>query len=221
MSRLAIVIIIGAVALFVLCGIPLIAAGIVFTVVDEDLSSPANRPAINHAFLPPSQGDRPTSVRIEFTDPKECLTEDLTDLPTVNSFMVVDRVLDGDTILGVDAEQPVRLWGVDAPELDQPGGEQAAQHLRSLAPAGKVIRMLVVKEDLKELLLVILGDSGGQATNNRMVADGWAFHINTSDSRGNSCLYTAQRYARDLRYGLWAMYDDGGVRPWDWHRGKR
>ena len=221
MSRLTIVIIIGAVALFVLCGIPLIVAGIVFTVVDEDLSSPANKPAINHPFLPPSQRDRPTSVRIEFKTPNECLTEELTDLPAGNAFMVVDRILDGDTVLGLESEKNVRLWGIDAPELDQPGGEQAAQHLTSIAPPGKVMKMLVVREDSEGRQLVILGEKGAQAANNRMVADGWAFHLDSMDSQNNPCLYTAERYARDMRVGLWAMNDNGGVRPWDWRRGVR
>ena len=216
MSRMAILIIIGTVGLFVLCGLPLIVGGILFTVLDEDLSRPANNP-----FLPPSRNDRPTSVRTELKVPDQCLTEMLTDLPTVDSFMVVDRILDGDTILGLESKIPVGLWGIDAPELGQPGGERAAEHLASLAPPGKVVRMLIVREDSEGFQLVILGDQGRQATNNRMVADGWAFHINSLDSEGNSCLYTAQRYARDSRFGLWATFDNGGVRPWDWRRGVR
>ena len=221
MSRLTILVIIGAVALFVLCGLPLIVGGLVFNMLGEDLSSPDSKSEVNHPFLPPSQRDRPTSAKVEFKNPDECLTEKLTDLPTVNSFMVVDRVIDGDTLLGVESDGPVRLWGIDAPELEQPGGEEAARHLASLATPGKVIRMLIVRNGPEGMQLVILGGQGRQAINNRMVADGWAFHVYSLDSQSNSCLYTAQRYARDLRSGLWAMFENGGVRPWDWRRGVR
>lgn len=221
MPRLMIVLIVGAVALLVLCGLPLLVVGLVFNVADEDLNQSSGRQQYDNPFLPPSQRVSLTLPPIEFRNPDECLTEDMTDLPVRESFTVVDRVLDGDTVMALEVDNPMHLWGIDAPELGQPGGQEAATHLGMLIPPGEVVKRLIVRENSDGQELVILGDKGAQAVNNRMVAAGWAFHNNSGDSQRNPCLYTAQRYARDLRLGLWANYANGGVRPWDWRRGVR
>lgn len=51
----------------------------------------------------------------------------------------VDRVIDGDTL--VLQGQPVRLWGVNAPERRQPGGAAAKAALEALT-AGQTIYCL-------------------------------------------------------------------------------
>jgi endonuclease YncB( thermonuclease family) len=51
----------------------------------------------------------------------------------------VTRVIDGDSlkISGVDAD--IRLWGLDAPEWNEPGGSDATAALRKLALSRRVV----------------------------------------------------------------------------------
>ena len=38
--------------------------------------------------------------------------------------VVIDSVTDGDTIRAAPLEEPIRLWGIDAPEMDQTAGRR-------------------------------------------------------------------------------------------------
>ena len=60
---------------------------------------------------------------------------------TARTFRVV-RVIDGDTfVVEYDGEPTsVRLWGFDAPEPREPGGEEATAGLREMID-GKVVRL--------------------------------------------------------------------------------
>lgn len=56
---------------------------------------------------------------------------------------VVDRVVDGDTIVVVIdvgfrifIKQPIRLYGINAPENSTPAGKEATAYVTSLLPAG-------------------------------------------------------------------------------------
>lgn len=51
----------------------------------------------------------------------------------------VSYVIDGDTFILSGHTQRIRLWGVDAPEADQHGGQAATNHLYKLAHGQKVI----------------------------------------------------------------------------------
>jgi micrococcal nuclease len=44
----------------------------------------------------------------------------------------VRRITDGDTFRMYDLEPAIRIWGLDAPETDEPGGSEATQTLTRL-----------------------------------------------------------------------------------------
>ena len=44
----------------------------------------------------------------------------------------VTRVVDGDTFWISSADERIRVWGLDAPEIDDPGGSRATAELTSL-----------------------------------------------------------------------------------------
>lgn len=50
----------------------------------------------------------------------------------------VSYVIDGDTFILAGQKQKIRLWGVDAPESDQSGGNAATSFLLSIAHGQKV-----------------------------------------------------------------------------------
>ena len=50
----------------------------------------------------------------------------------------VSYVIDGDTFIVTGSKQKIRLWGVDAPESNQSGGQAATNHLHKLAHGQKV-----------------------------------------------------------------------------------
>jgi len=118
----------------------------------------------------------------------------------------VTRVVDGDTFeVGVVR---VRLWGVDAPEHDQPGGTEARAKLVELLrghpvacePKGRsrarvVARCMVDGHDLAEM----------------MAAAGYALDW---PKFSGSAYAKAERQAKAERAGLWA--DGEFMAPWLW-----
>jgi len=50
----------------------------------------------------------------------------------------VTRIVDGDTFIASFSDQPVRIWGLDAPEWNQPGGTAATAELTRMA-AGRLV----------------------------------------------------------------------------------
>lgn len=55
------------------------------------------------------------------------------------------RVIDGDT-LETERGEKIRLWGIDAPELDTPAGRRSATILRALT-AGKTLTCYPMQQD--------------------------------------------------------------------------
>lgn len=96
----------------------------------------------------------------------------------------VVRVIDGDTvIMDVDlgfytySRMSCRLYGINAIELNQPGGSAAHTHLAGLLPEGKGVIVKSVKPDkyagrFDAIVLVI--DPVLIIINDQMVSDGYA-----------------------------------------------
>lgn len=103
-------------------------------------------------------------------------------------------VIDGDTIVSDGAL--IRLVGIDAPELSQPGGAEARSHLIRLI-AGGAVRIEPLSADRYGRMVARVharcGDLG-----RRMVRDGYALSYFRADYRAE------EKFARKKRAGLWA-----------------
>lgn len=91
---------------------------------------------------------------------------------TTNVYVV--RVVDGDSLWCVDGNSPdiefeVRLFGVDAPELDQPYGTEAREHLEVLA-LGKNFWLAVKDVDHYDRVVGVLS----RQTDERPCIAGWS-----------------------------------------------
>jgi endonuclease YncB( thermonuclease family) len=112
-------------------------------------------------------------------------------------------VLDGDS-LAMEGDLRIRLWGLDAPEMSQPEGRAAKDHLTLLIGTHPLTILPKAKDKYGRLVAqVLLPD--GTCVNERMVADGYA-RAYTDFTRTYARLErTAQREGR----GLWGI---GGLR---------
>ena len=122
------------------------------------------------------------------------------DVPTQSAW--VSWVMDGDTVLllpeGTHEAVRVRLLGIDAPELCQPGGEAARDALIALV-LRRTVRLQIVGQDSygRELGRVWLDTQDVAAS---MVRSGWAWAYQHRTGRGP---YAAlQREAERERVGV-------------------
>jgi micrococcal nuclease len=141
---------------------------------------------------------------------------------------VVTRVVDGDTVrvrlTPAAADEPVRLLGIDAPEVsrddDAPGpahwGPEAAAHLRRLLDGRTVTLRLDTtgtRDKYRRLLAyVYVGD--GENVNLSLVRDGHAYaHRSFPHSLGRQ-FEQAEDEARGKGRGLWAGVAEAQMPAW-------
>ncbi len=126
---------------------------------------------------------------------------------------VVTHVVDGDTVWvrSMDGSKPVnvRLEGLDAPEICQPGGVAAREALQRRVQGRQVLVRGVRQDDYQRLLARI--ELNGEDVGTGLVLSGhaWSYH-----RRGNPGPYAAeQRQARAARAGLFAIRHPPPVYP--------
>jgi endonuclease YncB( thermonuclease family) len=148
-----------------------------------------------------------------------CLPAAAQDLPRLQG--TVTRVLDGDTI---DVELAsgsvnVRLYGIDAPEKNQPGGAEAKLTLAKLVD-GKTVLLEPFKQDRYDRMLATVY-IGERNINLEMVTLGYAWAYRQYMKRSNSILCAMEFAARKSHLGLWSRPKSEWVAPWEWrHRAK-
>lgn len=130
-------------------------------------------------------------------------------------------VQDGDTLTiapSGDARTPVtvRLYGIDAPEHDQSGGNEATAYLRQLCPVSKKVEVIPYSTDRygRTVGLVV---SKRKVLNANMLEQGHAWVYGQ---------YCKQKFCRKWRKleknakaqekGLWR--EEEPVPPWKWRR---
>jgi endonuclease YncB( thermonuclease family) len=129
------------------------------------------------------------------------------------------RVVDGDGLR--QGKERVRLWGIDAPELDQtcerdgavyPCGEVAADMLQAFVGSEPVACVEVEKDRYGRT--VARCQVGGVDLGALMVGAGWAVDFERY-SGGHYAPYqdAAKQAGRGLWHGSFAM-------PWDWRKNK-
>ena len=146
---------------------------------------------------------------------------DIGDLVAERSFSGMARVVDGDSLeIG---DRRVRLFGVDAPELDQhcldpqgqsyACGERARTALRRLV-GERPVRCLREGRDRFGRVLAPCSSASGEELNSVLVRTGWAVAYAGAD--GNA-YRRIEREAQRARAGLWT---GSFTRPELWRRGE-
>jgi micrococcal nuclease len=130
----------------------------------------------------------------------------------------VERVVDGDTVIVVEADggarERIRLIGVDTPETVEPGapvdcfGPEASAYTTEALPAGSTVWLeddaSQGDADRYDRLLRYVWTEGGGLLNQRLVASG----LGTEDTydqpyRYRDAFVAAEAAARDSGAGLW------------------
>ena len=130
----------------------------------------------------------------------------------VTAEVAAQTVQDGDSIIRGDGVR-VRLYGIDAPEKDQPYGREARKALKQYMPL--VAKMKEYEEDRYGRLIVELFTEDNKSINEAMICSGaaWWYEYYAPDRpQFKRCQEDAQKNKR----GLWAQEDP--VAPWDWRR---
>ena len=129
----------------------------------------------------------------------------------------VINVVDGDTLdvqVG-PGKHRIRLAEIDAPERNQPWGDEAKRGLASKVLEHEV-RVVVTDTDRygRRVGKIFLGQTD---INRSMVSEGhaWVYRQYLQDER----LIEIETTAREAGIGLWNRND--AVPPWNWRKGKR
>lgn len=137
-------------------------------------------------------------------------------------------VLDGDTVRILDAGNRVvvlRIQSINAPELDQPYGDQSRKHLSSLL-AGKEVSVDVGKRDGTEQVIGRVRVRPADCLDCKHSVDvglaqvqggmaWWTRKFRKEQKKKDRHRYeSAQAEAQKARLGLWA--DPEPVPPWEW-----
>ena len=133
------------------------------------------------------------------------------------------RVIDGDSVEGNYKGEwvRVRLYAIDAPELDQPGGPECAEHLSRMIGASGAITLEVMDVDRYGRKVGLLYPSASHKRNSlnlRMVREGFAYAY-TNFGGADLGVRVAEMDARESRRGVcWTDSVRGGTRPWVYRR---
>ncbi len=126
----------------------------------------------------------------------------------------VVSVADGDTYdvrRSAGREVTVRLWGVDAPESDQPYGSEATAAARRYI-GGERVRVEVVETGAYGRSVARITVQGG-SLGEMLVRDGLGWHYDEY-APGATELQRLERQARNAGRGLWSQ--PSPTPPWEW-----
>lgn len=133
----------------------------------------------------------------------------------------LERVHDGDTVTLRNWEGQlvkIRFYGLDSPELNQPGGPEAKKFLSRLL-LGQNISLTILGYDQYDRFLGRLF-VGKQAVDEIMIAQGQAW-VYPNYCRQEFCdsLRKMEQKARRQKLGLWS--NPQPIKPWQWRQGQR
>jgi len=139
--------------------------------------------------------------------------------PAPREFLAtVQRVPDGNTIVVRTADFDsviILLYGIDAPEGKQPGGDEATAALRPIQ--GRLVTVLEIDVDRYSRTVGLVYTADGTNINLDLVAQGWAWHYPEYCQEQPVCgeIKQAEEEARAAKRGLWAGEP---VAPWEWRK---
>jgi endonuclease YncB( thermonuclease family) len=129
----------------------------------------------------------------------------------------VVSVQDGDTLTVLTAGRrvKVRLAGIDAPERDQPFGDQSRQNLSRMA-LNRTVSVAVQKIDDYGRTIGIVTVAGFNVEAEQVRRGlAWVYRQYSHDSQW----LALEAEAKSARRGLWA--DANSIPPWDWRHGEK
>ena len=123
------------------------------------------------------------------------------------------RIIDGDTVevqrrgdfLSTGAKERIRLYGIDAPESAQKGGDDATKYLGKIIGGRTKIWLEAVATDQYGRTVGVISKSRGdrlKSYNYEMVRGGQA-HCYMVDPADREAYTAAEAHAKDKRKGLW------------------
>lgn len=120
--------------------------------------------------------------------------------------------IDGDTFVGSKDSRVVRMWGVDAPELDQPWGEASKAALIALTNHRQ---LNIEQKGTNWGRMVGIARRGKVDIGLELIKMGLAWH---DPKYAPKCkeYAEAEAAARKEKRGLWS--DDKPVAPWEWRK---
>lgn len=137
---------------------------------------------------------------------------------------VVAHIHDGDTLTvtplkSSDNPIKIRLYGIDTPEKEQPGGADATAYLHSLLSVGVSVDVTEISTDKYGRTVAVVAHDG-RIINELMVEAGHAW-VYARYCRAAMCKlwYRLQRDAAAARRGLWR--EDTPLAPWIWRKAMR
>lgn len=132
---------------------------------------------------------------------------------------VVQRVIDGDTLVLMESDQSLRtlrLAGIDAPERRMPYGEDAKRMLSALI-SGKNVQATATKLDRYGRTIATVYLHGGDI-NLALIQQGWAWHYkayaNEQPSEEADAYARAETLAKLRKLGIWQSTVP--IPPWEW-----
>jgi endonuclease YncB( thermonuclease family) len=126
----------------------------------------------------------------------------------------VDQVVDGDTVVVMLADESlltVHLWGIDAPELGQPGGVEARDCLEQVV-GGQTVTLPSSSVGQSEVTATVLVN--GADLSNLMISRGFAWLADTGDTSDDYAVVLF--VARSAGKGLWIEDYSSLVHPARW-----
>ena len=150
-------------------------------------------------------------------------------MPAVRKQVRINRVIDGDTVLVSIGRKPwlfflgprtdrIRLYGIDAPESSQKGGDESTKYLRKIIGNTRKIMLESVATDQYGRTVGLIYDpakSRENSYNYQMLRAGQA-HCYMVGPQDRSRYQEAETSARMNRHGLWKEKES--QKPWDYRK---
>jgi endonuclease YncB( thermonuclease family) len=140
--------------------------------------------------------------------------------------VVAGSVHDGDTLRvrrSSDGQVlKIRFACVDAPELKQPMGEEARNHLRSLVNrGGNKVKVQAITVDRYGRTVAQLWNSYGLIQSQMAIAGmAYGYDQYKKDCPNWPAFESTQAQAQEAKLGVWKL-PNGGQRPWDYRKSNR
>ena len=127
----------------------------------------------------------------------------------------ITRVTDGDTVVSSEGDR-IRLWGIDAPEMNQPYGKEATIALTGLIH-GKKLFVEIIDTDRYSRQVARIYTADGRNINRSLVCLGAAWWYEKYAPKAQD-FRNCELEARRMKTGLWGLSE--AINPSDWRRGR-